>query len=77
MDRGAWWARVHWITKELDVTERLNNNDQIESETTKNISRSTNKTDKNLDNGVGNQPMESYRWPMTHLFELTRLPLGM
>ena len=77
MDRGAWWAGVHWITKELDATERLNNNDQIESETTKNISRSTNKTDKNLDNDVGNQPMESYRWPMTHLFELTRLPLGM
>ena len=37
----------------------------------------SNKTGKNLDNGAGNQPMESYRWPMTHLFELTRLPLGM
>ena len=22
MDRGAWWAAVHWVT-ELDVTERL------------------------------------------------------
>ena len=24
MDRGAWWATVHGITKELDTTERLN-----------------------------------------------------
>ena len=23
MDRGAWWATVHGVTKELDVTERL------------------------------------------------------
>ena len=23
MDRGAWWAAVHGITKELDMTERL------------------------------------------------------
>ena len=64
MDRGAWGAAVHWIAKELNVTERLNNNDQIESKTTKNISQSTNKTGKNLDNRVGNQPMESYRWPI-------------
>ena len=21
MDRGAWWARVHSVTKELDATE--------------------------------------------------------
>ena len=21
MDRGAWWARVHSVTKELDTTE--------------------------------------------------------
>jgi len=26
MDRGAWWAIVHWVTKESDVIERLNNN---------------------------------------------------
>ena len=26
MDRGAWWAMVHGVTKELDMTERLNNN---------------------------------------------------
>ena len=25
MDRGAWWATVHGVTKELDMTERLNN----------------------------------------------------
>ena len=23
MDRGAWWATVHGIAKELDMTERL------------------------------------------------------
>ena len=23
MDRGAWWATVHVVTKELDTTERL------------------------------------------------------
>ena len=26
MDRGAWWATVHGVTKELHTTERLNNN---------------------------------------------------
>ena len=26
MDRGAWWATVHGIAKELDTTEQLNNN---------------------------------------------------
>ena len=20
MDRGGWWATVHWVTKELDMT---------------------------------------------------------
>ena len=25
-DRGAWWARVHGVTKESDMTERLNKN---------------------------------------------------
>ena len=24
MDRGAWWATVHAVTKELDTTEHLN-----------------------------------------------------
>ena len=23
MDRGAWWATVHGVAKELEVTERL------------------------------------------------------
>ena len=23
MDRGAWWATVHGVTKELDTTEQL------------------------------------------------------
>ena len=26
MDRGAWWATVSGVAKELDMTERLNNN---------------------------------------------------
>ena len=28
MDRGAWWARVHGVTKESDTTEQLNNNNR-------------------------------------------------
>ena len=27
MDRGAWWAMVHGVAKELHTTERLNNKD--------------------------------------------------
>ena len=23
MARGAWWATVHWMAEELDLTERL------------------------------------------------------
>ena len=26
MDRGAWWATVHGVAKELDSTEQLNRN---------------------------------------------------
>ena len=26
MDRGAWWATVHGVTKESDITERLTDN---------------------------------------------------
>ena len=26
MDRAAWWATVHGVTKESDTTEQLNNN---------------------------------------------------
>ena len=26
MDRGAWWATIHGVAKELDTTGRLNNN---------------------------------------------------
>jgi len=25
MDRGVWWAKIHGVTKELDMTEQLNN----------------------------------------------------
>ena len=28
MNRGAWWATVHGVTKELDMTEQLNNKNQ-------------------------------------------------
>ena len=26
MDRGAWWAAVHRVTKELDMPQQLNKN---------------------------------------------------
>ena len=26
MGRGAWWAAVHGVAKELDMTEQLNSN---------------------------------------------------
>ena len=29
MDRGAWWATVHGVAKELDTTERLTNNNNL------------------------------------------------
>ena len=28
MDRGAWWATVQGVVKELDMTEQLNNNNR-------------------------------------------------
>ena len=28
MDRGAWWATVHWVEKELDMTKQLNSNNR-------------------------------------------------
>ena len=31
MDRGTWWARVHGVAKEWDMTERLNSNNQQQS----------------------------------------------
>ena len=30
MDRGGWWAAVHGVAKELDMTEQLNNNRMLE-----------------------------------------------
>ena len=27
MDRGAWWAIAHGVTKESDMTEQVNNNE--------------------------------------------------
>ena len=30
MDRGALWATIHGVAEELDVTERLNSNNNIE-----------------------------------------------
>ena len=29
MDRGGWWATVHGVAKESDVTYQLNNNSNI------------------------------------------------
>ena len=29
MDRGAWWATVHGVAKELDTAERLTNNNNL------------------------------------------------
>ena len=29
MDRGAWWATVHGVAKELDMTSQLNNNNNL------------------------------------------------
>ena len=29
MDKGAWWATVHGIEKESDMTYRLNNSNNI------------------------------------------------
>ena len=29
MDRGAWWAKMHGVTKELDMTEQLRDNDPV------------------------------------------------
>jgi len=29
-DRGAWWAAVHGVTKESDMTHQLNNNSKLE-----------------------------------------------
>ena len=29
MDRGAWWATVHGVRKELDIAERLSNNSKV------------------------------------------------
>ena len=32
MNRGAWWATVHMNTKELDMIQQLNNNNQEKKE---------------------------------------------
>ena len=29
MDKGAWWAKVHGVAKKSDMTDWLNNNNQI------------------------------------------------
>ena len=29
MDRGAWWATAHGISKESDITDQLNNNNKL------------------------------------------------
>ena len=32
MDRGAWWATVHGVTKELDTTQCLNNSKGVQQD---------------------------------------------
>ena len=32
MDRGVWWATVHGVPKESDMTEKLNNNTTIQQQ---------------------------------------------
>ena len=29
MDRGAWWAMVHGVTKESNMTQQLSNNNLL------------------------------------------------
>ena len=29
MDRGSWWATVHGVTKEADMTQQLNSNNNV------------------------------------------------
>ena len=29
MDRGAWWAMVHGVTKESNMTQQLSNNNVL------------------------------------------------
>ena len=29
MDKGAWWATVRGVAKEVDITEQLNNNNSF------------------------------------------------
>ena len=31
MDRGAWWATVHWVTTKSEATEQLNNNSTVQN----------------------------------------------
>ena len=41
MDRGAWWAIVHGVTKELDMTYQLNNNIKTKTQVYPNFQNST------------------------------------
>ena len=43
MDRGAWWATVHGVAKELDMTEQLNNNRMLEKQEKKTMTGSLKK----------------------------------
>ena len=31
MDRGAWWATVHGVTKKSEATEQLNNHSTVQN----------------------------------------------
>ena len=37
VDRGAWWATVHRVAEELDMTQQLNDNNQLGNKTIKQL----------------------------------------
>ena len=41
MDRGAWWAIIHGVVKELDMTERAHTHTHTHTDNTNLISRIT------------------------------------
>ena len=41
MDRGAWWATVHGVSKELDMTQQLNNSRNLRFRKFKILSRTS------------------------------------
>ena len=57
MDRGAWWATVHWVAKELETTPRLNNNKRRVT-----VRTSTNRTDGHPGSNSAGKPCVIAIW---------------